>query len=114
MDSSVRDNGLVSLYVETSAGYPFQSENVTMADLMRAIKIAEDTEGIFTYTPMKANVSFVQLFDFHDQACKVYLVLEEDECVGEETYLSIENAIGLVKSICAGVTPDRTGWDELT
>lgn len=103
----------VTLYVGNEDGYLFELRTATIADVMRAIELAKSAERVFTYAPEPSEVAVIQLLDFCNEECKVYIVLG-DECAGKVTRLPIVDAIGLVKSICAGVTPDRTGWDELT
>ena len=103
----------LTLYVTNENGYALKLQTATLAEILDAIELARKTEGILTYAPDQSKVLVIQLLDFCDGKCKVYVVLAEDECVGKETHLPIDDAIELVKTICAGATPDRKDWQDL-
>lgn len=103
----------LTLYVTNTNGYALKLQAATLSDILDAVELARKTDGILTYAPDQSKVSVIQLLDFCDGECKVYVVLDEDECVGKETRLPIDDAIELIKSIRAGATPARAEWQDL-
>lgn len=103
---------LLALYVESHDGRILELENASLEDIKRAIGMAKDANGIFTWAPASANVVVMQLLDFSDEECNVYVVSTEDDCVGKVTHLPISDAIALVERVLAGVAPDCSGWGD--